>query len=61
MEETTTPVLSRLDARERAALQRWTQERAALPGTPERLSDAEAMRFLTREALERMGLLEMRR
>lgn len=58
MDETTWPILSRLDADEMAAFEAWIAERKELGET---LGKPDAMRALTREALERMGLLKLRR
>lgn len=59
MDETTWPILSRLDADEMAALDAWIEEQKAVT-VPVAMGRADAMRALTREALERMGLLAVR-
>ena len=60
MDETTWPILSRLDADELAALDAWIEEQKAVT-VPVAVGRADAMRALTREALERMGLLAVRK
>lgn len=57
MDEVTTPVLSRLDAEEREALQRWIDEQRR---SGRDIGQGEAMRLLTRDALIGMGLLRVR-
>jgi hypothetical protein len=58
-DEVMQPVLIRLDARERAALETWMAEQR---DGPERLdlSTGDAVRALTRDALVGMGLLDVR-